>query len=57
MVTGYAQMRLVTGFEIVNHALSMALIVGTAGIALWLWTQRRRSASARSRRPRRWRCA
>ncbi|WP_428424778.1 ABC transporter ATP-binding protein [Methylibium sp.] len=36
-----AQMRLVTGFEIVNHALSMALILGTAGATLWLWTQGR----------------
>ncbi|MET0205513.1 MAG: ABC transporter ATP-binding protein, partial [Casimicrobiaceae bacterium] len=33
------QMRLVTGFEIVNHALSMALIASTAGVTLWLWTQ------------------
>jgi ATP-binding cassette, subfamily B, multidrug efflux pump len=33
------QMRLVTGFEIVNHALSMALIASTAGVALWLWTR------------------
>jgi len=32
------QMRLVTGFEIVNHALSMALIASTAGATLWLWT-------------------
>ena len=31
------QMRLVSAFEIVNHALSMALIAGTAGVALWLW--------------------
>ncbi len=31
------QMRLVTAFEIVNHALSMALIASTAGVALWLW--------------------
>ncbi len=37
--TVYAQMRMVTGFEIVNHALSMALIAGIAGAALWLWTQ------------------
>src|SRR5580704_12017403 len=37
--TVYAQMRMVTGFEIVNHALSMALIAGIAGVALWLWTQ------------------
>ncbi len=39
--TVYAQMRMVTGFEIVNHALSMALITGTAGVTLWLWTQGR----------------
>ena len=36
--TVHAQMRLVTGFEIVNHALSMALVAGTAGVTLWLWT-------------------
>ena len=32
------QMRLVSGFEVVNHALSMLLILSTAGVALWLWT-------------------
>jgi len=32
------QMRLVTAFEVVNHALSVALIVGITGAALWLWT-------------------
>ncbi len=37
--TVQAQMRLVTGFEIVNHMLSMALIASTAGAALWLWTR------------------
>jgi ATP-binding cassette subfamily B multidrug efflux pump len=37
LATVYGQMRLVTGFEIVNHALSMALIMSTAGAALWLW--------------------
>jgi ATP-binding cassette subfamily B multidrug efflux pump len=37
--TVHGQMRLVTSFEIVNHALSMALIASTAGSALWLWTQ------------------
>ena len=41
MGTAYAQMRLVSGFEIVNHVLSMGLIVGTAGLTLWLWTQGR----------------
>jgi ATP-binding cassette subfamily B multidrug efflux pump len=35
--TVHAQMRLVTGFEIVIHALSMLLIAATAGVALWLW--------------------
>jgi len=33
------QMRLVTGFEIVNQILSVVLIGSTAGLALWLWTQ------------------
>ena len=33
------QMRLVTGFEIVNHILSVLLIAATAGTALYLWTQ------------------
>jgi len=37
--TVQAQMRLVTGFEIVNHALSMLLILSTAGATLWLWTR------------------
>jgi ATP-binding cassette subfamily B multidrug efflux pump len=36
--TVYRQMRLVTGFEIVNHLLSMGLIASTAGVTLWLWT-------------------
>jgi len=35
----HRQMRLVTGFEIVNHGLSMMLIGSTAGAALWLWSQ------------------
>ncbi len=35
--TVYRQMRMVTGFEIVNHALSMGLILSTAGVTLWLW--------------------
>ncbi len=39
LTTVHAQMRLVTGFEIVNHALSMGLILASAGVALWLWTQ------------------
>jgi len=39
LVTVHAQMRLVTGFEIVNHALSMALILSTAWLTLSLWMQ------------------
>ncbi len=39
LATVQSQMRLVTAFEIVNHALSMALIASTTGAALWLWTQ------------------
>jgi ATP-binding cassette subfamily B multidrug efflux pump len=37
--TAYRQMRLVSGFEMVNHALSMGLIASTAGATLWLWTR------------------
>jgi ATP-binding cassette subfamily B multidrug efflux pump len=37
--TVHTQMRLVTGFEIVNHILSMGLIAASAGATLWLWTQ------------------
>jgi len=37
--TVHGQMRLVSGFEVVNHTLSMLLILSTAGLALWLWTQ------------------
>jgi len=37
MQTAHAQMRLVSGFEIVNHTLSMLLIASTAGLTLWLW--------------------
>jgi ATP-binding cassette, subfamily B, multidrug efflux pump len=39
MVTAYGQMRLVTGFEVVNQALSVALVAATTGATLWLWTQ------------------
>lgn len=38
MATGYAQMRLVSLFEIVNHTLVVGLIVASCGTALWLWT-------------------
>ena len=37
--TVFTQMRLVSAFEVVNHLLSMLLIVATAGVALWLWTR------------------
>ncbi len=39
MTTGYQQMRLVTGFEIVNQVLTVALSLSTCGVALWLWSQ------------------
>lgn len=38
MTTVHGQMRLVSGFEVVNHTLSMLLIIGTMSVALWLWT-------------------
>ncbi|MFA9487373.1 MULTISPECIES: ABC transporter ATP-binding protein [unclassified Mannheimia] len=37
MVTVHKQMRLVTVIETVTNLTSMALIVSTAGIGLWLW--------------------
>ncbi len=37
MQTAYGQMRLVTGFEIVNTLLSALLVGSTALLALWLW--------------------
>jgi ATP-binding cassette subfamily B multidrug efflux pump len=46
LVTVQQQMRLVTRFEVVIHLLSMALITGTAGVALWLWTQGQVGAGA-----------
>ncbi|HYD76930.1 ABC transporter ATP-binding protein [Ramlibacter sp.] len=39
MTTGYRQMRLVSAFEIVNHALVVGLILGATGYALQLWSQ------------------
>ncbi|OCF93531.1 multidrug ABC transporter ATP-binding protein [Gilliamella sp. wkB7] len=38
LVTVNRQMRLVSSFEIVNHLLSITLILCTTGVALWLWT-------------------
>ncbi|MFM9900255.1 MAG: ABC transporter ATP-binding protein, partial [Polaromonas sp.] len=46
MKTGHTQMRLVSAFEIVNHALSMGLILGMAGMSLWLWSQDQVGAGA-----------
>jgi ATP-binding cassette subfamily B multidrug efflux pump len=37
--TVHKQMRLVSGVEVVQHTLSMALILTISGTALWLWTQ------------------
>jgi len=37
--TGYAQMRLVSLFNIVNHALIVALILSACGVALLLWSR------------------
>ncbi len=37
--TVHSQMRLVSGFELTNHTLSMLLIMGATGLSLWLWTQ------------------
>jgi ATP-binding cassette subfamily B multidrug efflux pump len=39
LIAVHRQMRLVSAFEIVNHLLGMLLIMSTAGVALWLWTQ------------------
>ena len=37
--TGYRQMRLVSSFEIVNHAMVVLLILTSCGLALLLWTR------------------
>ncbi len=37
-LTGYAQMRLISLFEIVNQLLVVAMILGACGTALWLWS-------------------
>ena len=39
MLTVHGQMRLVTGLEIVIHALSIGLTLATTGVALLLWTR------------------
>ena len=37
--TGYRQMRLVSSFEVVNHAMVVLLILASCGLALLLWTR------------------
>ena len=37
MGTVYAQMRLVTQLESVNHTLNMLLVISTAALGVWLW--------------------
>ncbi len=37
--TAYPQMRLATQFEVLNHLLSMLLIISTAGLVLWAWSR------------------
>ena len=37
LVTVHRQMRLVSGFEVVNHLLSMILLLSSIGLSLWLW--------------------
>jgi ATP-binding cassette subfamily B multidrug efflux pump len=39
LATVNRQMRLVSGFEVVNHMLNMVLIIGATGVSLYLWTQ------------------
>jgi ATP-binding cassette subfamily B multidrug efflux pump len=46
MTTAYQQGRYVTGIELVNHTLSMMLIIGTVGVSLWLWTKGQVGAGA-----------
>ena len=57
LATVHAQMRLVTGFEIVNHILSAWASSPPRRAPRCGCGRRARSASARSRRPPRWRCA
>ena len=38
-LTGYAQMRLVSRFQIVNQILVVGMIIGACGTALWLWSR------------------
>jgi len=37
--TVYRQMRLISGFEVVNHAIGMLLVISLTGTALYLWSK------------------
>jgi ATP-binding cassette subfamily B multidrug efflux pump len=39
LAVAYAQMRLISGFELVNHCLSILLIMATTGMTIWFWMQ------------------
>ena len=39
LVTVRKQNRLISGFEIANHIMSMLLVAGTAGVGVWLWSR------------------
>jgi ATP-binding cassette subfamily B multidrug efflux pump len=56
MGTVHAQMRLVTGIEIVNFTLNMLLISAPPALALWLWSQGQVGVGAVAAATR-WRCA
>ena len=56
LVTVYAQMRLVSGFEMINHLLGISADPGHRRRHAVAVDAGPRSASARWPRPRRWRC-
>ncbi len=37
--TGYAQMRLVSQFEVANHVVATLMLLGSSGLALYLWSK------------------
>ena len=45
-ITGQVQMRLISAFEIVNHALIMLLMLSSGGLSLWLWSRGETGAGA-----------
>ena len=44
--TGFAQMRLISALDIVNHTLIVLLIISSCGLAVWLWSQGQTGAGA-----------